>query len=153
MKICETYDDNIDSILDKINKSGKTSLTLLELEYLNAYSNNDFSKMDIIEKIEGQRTFYSNDGYFSFKYEYMEDYGGGKYYYGIISVPDLEFEDGSKIYGEIEGYIAVYKSGQIVLSFELEGYDILEFCNGLEYELDTFLEYVIFTIEDEKTVN
>ena len=30
-------------------------------------------------------------------------------------------------------------------------YDVLEFCNGLEYELDSFLDYVISTIEDEKT--
>jgi hypothetical protein len=42
------------------------------------------------------------------------------------------------------------KNNQILPNFEKDGYDILEFCNGLEYELDNFLDYVILTIKDEK---
>ena len=150
IKTFESYNSRLDDILDKINKSGKSSLTQSELEYLNAYSTDDFGKMDYIDKIEGQRTFNSSDGYFRFKYEYTEDYGDEVFYYGILYVPDLEWPNGKRITGELEGYIAVYPSKQIAPVFEKDGYDVLEFCNGLEYELDSFLEYVIDTIEDEK---
>ena len=56
IKTFESYNSRLDDILDKINKSGKSSLTQSELEYLNAYSTDDFGKMDYINKIEGQRT-------------------------------------------------------------------------------------------------
>ena len=153
IKIYEKYDTNIDFILDKINKSGKSSLSNLELEYLTAYSISDYTKMNSIEIIEGQKIFDSIDGYFSFKYEYMEQYGYEKYYYGTILVPNIKMDDGTEVGGEMDGYIVVYNDCQISPLFEKDGYGIFEFCNGIEYELDLFLDYVILTIEDEKTVD
>jgi hypothetical protein len=50
----------------------------------------------------------------------------------------------------MEGYILVLDHDNKVPVFEKKGYDILEFCNGLEYELDNFIDYVIETLEDEK---
>ena len=32
--------------------------------------------------------------------------------------------------------------------YSKEGYDVFEFCNGLEYELDSFIDYVISEIEE-----
>jgi len=146
------HDEYLDSILDKINKSGMNSLSDTEKEFLNAYSSNDVDKMIYIEHIEGQRTFTSSDKYFTFKYSHTEDYDDeGCRYYGILTVPNLEFPGGKIIDGEMDGYIWVI-SGQVIPVFEKNDYDVLEFCNGLEYELDSFLDYVVSTIEDEKTV-
>jgi hypothetical protein len=153
LKTFEGYhDDHLDSILDKINKSGMASLSKIDKDFLDAYKDGDEEKMSYIEHIEGQRTFTSNDKYFTFKYSHTEDYGDeGLYYYGTLTVPDLEFPNGDKIDGEIVGYIWVVGNGQVVPVFDKGEYDVLEFCNGLEYELDNFLDYVISTIEDEKT--
>ena len=69
LKTFEGYhDEHLDSILDKINRSGMDSLTSIEKDFLNAYSSGDNDKMEYIEHIEGQRTFTSNDKYFTFKY-------------------------------------------------------------------------------------
>jgi hypothetical protein len=146
------HDDHLDSILDKIGKSGMDSLNDIEREFLSAYSSDDFDKMTYIEKIEGDRFFTSSDKYFSFKYSHTEDYGDeGCQYHGTISVPDISFDNGAIIDGRIDGYILILNDGQILPVFEKDNYDILDFCNGLEYELDSFLDYVISTIEDEKT--
>lgn len=140
----------LDTILDKINKSGINSLTQSEKEYLNAYSLDDNEKMDYIEKIEGQRNFKSSDGYFEFKYDSTEDYGDEMYHYGTLYVPDYNSED-QHVEGELEGYIWESPDGQIVPYFEVDGIDVLEFCEGLEYELDSFLQYCVDTINDEKS--
>lgn len=154
LKTFETYhDDHLDSILDKINKSGIDSLTSIEKDFLNAYSSGDENKMSHIEKIEGQKLFVSNDKFFSFKYSHTEDYGEseGTRYYGTLTVPGLEWENRKTIDGELEGHIWAL-NGQNIPVFEKEDYDVLEFCNGLEYELDSFIDYVVSTIEDENPV-
>lgn len=152
LKTFEGYHDNyLDTILDKINKSGMSSLTKNDQDFLNAYSDNDYEKMEEIERIENQRTFTSGDNYFTFRLSHREESSDGIYYYGTLTVPDLVWENGKKIDGEMEGYIWVVGNGQVVPAFDKGEYDVLEFCNGLEYELDSFLDYVVSTIEDEKT--
>ena len=60
LKTFEGYhDDHLDSILDKINKSGMDSLSKIDKEFLDAYKDGDEEKMSYIEHIEGQRTFTS----------------------------------------------------------------------------------------------
>ncbi len=141
------YNEVLDEILDKINKSGFDSLDNLEKDFLKAWDNK--VEMNRILTLMKQQTF--TDKYFTFKLKSIEDFGEEKYYYGTITVPDLEFGNNKRLSGELEGYIL--KVGeQLIPYFEREGYDILEYCNGLEYELDNFLEYVVNTIEDEKTV-
>ena len=81
-----------------------------------------------------------------------EETGDETRYYGTIFVPDLVWEDGKIVDGEIEGYICKLSNHQLVPYFDKGDYNILEFCNGLEYELDNFLEYVVNTLEDEKSV-
>jgi len=141
------YNEVLDEILDKINKSGIESLDELEKEFLEAWENK--TEMNRILTLMKQKTF--TDKYFTFKLSEIKDFNSEKYYYGKIIVPDLEFEDGSRLEGEMTGWI-LKVGDQLIPYFEKDGYDILEFCNGLEYELDNFLEYVINTIEDEKTV-
>jgi hypothetical protein len=150
MKFEADHDAHLDSILDKINKSGIDSLTKIENEFLNAYSTSDAEKMLYIEKIEVKKTFTSSDKYFTFKYSHKEDFDDeGTFYYGTITVPNLEIRVGEILDGEMEGYIWMI-DGETIPVFENQGWDILEFCNNLEYELDSFLDYVVSTIEDEK---
>ena len=72
------------------------------------------------------------------------------YHYGTLYVPDYNSED-EHIEGVLEGYIWESPDGQIVPFFEVDGVDVLEFCEGLEYELDSFLQYCVDTINDEKS--
>lgn len=148
------HDEHLNQILDKINQSGIDSLSQNERDYLDAYSNDDEDKMTKIEYEEGKRDFVSNDGYFKFTFDRCEDYGSdGCYYFGTLYCPSIEWSDSNKkIEGVLEGSIILFPNGQILPDFEKDGYDVLEFCNGIEYELDSFLQYVIDTIEDEKTV-
>lgn len=141
----------LDIILDKINKSRMSSLNKYEKEYLEAYSNNDYIKMEHLEYINTQKTFESSDGLFKFIYTQTTYVGDEIHIHGTLLVPDLEFEDGSIIEGELDGYIAVHSYYHLDPYFEKDDYDVFEFCNGLEYELDLFLDYVIVTIEDENS--
>lgn len=144
------YSDIVDDILDKINSSGINSLNASEKDFLDAYRKNNYKQMDDLIRDFNARNF--SDKYFSFKYSHSEETGDETRYYGTIFVPDLVWEDGKTVNGEIEGYICKLSNHQLVPYFDKGDYDILEFCNGLEYELDNFLEYVVNTLEDEKSV-
>lgn len=56
--------------------------------------------------------------------------------------------DGTIINGRLEGKIIDYGDGTTCLDFYLKfdyknqkiEYDIFEFCNGIEYELDSFID-------------
>jgi hypothetical protein len=151
LKKFETYQqDKVDEILDKISKSGMQSISKNELDFLDAFGKDDKDKLIHLEYESGLKDFKSNDGYFAFKFSHVDDYGGEKKYYGTITVPDLVCENEKRIDGTIEGYILVLNNDTKVPVFDKNGYDILEFCNGLEYELDNFIDYVIETLEDEK---
>jgi len=153
LKTFEGYhDSHLDGILDKISKSGISSLSDNDKKFLDAYKDGDDKIMSEIERIENQRTFISSDKYFTFRLSYSEESPDGIYYYGTLTVPDLVWENGKTIDGEMEGYIWIVDNKQVIPVFDKGEYDVLEFCNGLEYELDNFLDYVVSTIEDEKTV-
>jgi hypothetical protein len=62
----------------------------------------------------------------------------------------MKLEKGGTIKGNMNGYIWSLNGHNIPI-FEKDGYDILDFCDGIEYELDLFLDYVVLTINDEKT--
>lgn len=153
LKKFENYHQaKVDDILDKINKSGINSLTQIEKDYLDAFGKDDTMKMRNLEYESGLKDFKSTDGLFEFTFSHMEDFGDeGEFYYGTISVPDIEWEDSDeRIDGTMEGHILVTSNGDKIPCFEKDGHDILDFCNGLEYELDNFLDYVIDTLNDEK---
>ena len=79
------------------------------------------------------------------------------HYLGTLYVPDLEWENGKRLEGRLEGRIVVFSNGQISPDFYSiqkdpkthDNYDVFEFCNGLEYELDSFLDYVVAELEQK----
>ena len=145
-----SYSDIVDDILDKINSKGISSLDSNEKSFLDSYRSNNFKKMDELIREINARSF--TDKYFSFRLSHIKVIRDETRIYGTIFVPDIEFENGKRIDGEIEGFIIKLSNNQLIPNFDKGKYDILEFCEGLEYELDNFLEYVVNTLEDEKSV-
>lgn len=152
-----TTRERVDDILDKISKYGMSSLSPIEKEFLDAHaSGNEAEVHDRIAKEESEKVFEDDHGYFKFEHSETEDYGDEVHYIGILYVPDLEFPNGKKLEGRLEGRIVVYDNGQISPDFysisrkeNEDVYDIFEFCNGLEYELDSFLDYVVSELDEK----
>ena len=152
-----TVQQRVDDILDKISKYGMSSLRDDEKEFLNAH------KIGNQEEIHKKMTFNENDtifeddnGYFKFEHSETEEYEDEVHYIGTLYVPDLVFSSGKKLEGRLEGRIVVYSGGQISPDFysvskksNEDTYDVFEFCNGLEYELDSFMDYVVSELDDK----
>ena len=141
--------ERMDDVLDKISKYGISSLTQLEKEFLDSHkSGSEKESHDKISKEESETIF--EDDYFKFEFETWEDFGDEQHFIGILYVPDLELPDGKIIEGRLEGKIIKFENGNISPDFySKDGYDAFEFCNGLEYELDSFIDYVIDKIEEK----
>lgn len=135
--------ERIDDILDKISKYGIESLTIIEKEFLD--SNSTGKEKEAHEKIgllENDQVFEDDFGYFKFEYKDTEMFDDEIHYIGTLYVPSIKIGN-KKIDGRMDGRIIRYKNGQTILDFEKDDYDVLEFCNGLEYELDSFADYVV----------
>ena len=52
--------------------------------------------------------------------------------------------------GELKGNIIAFKDGTVAMDFKRGKYDIFEFVNGLEYELDCFIDDIVCKIMDNK---
>jgi hypothetical protein len=61
-------------------------------------------------------------------------------------VPDLVIKK-RIVKGEIKGEIIVFNNTEVGLDFVKEKYDIFDFVNGLEYELDRFIDDLIINIK------
>ncbi len=153
-----TSKERVDDILDKISKYGIKSLSSLEKEFLDSHKSGKEEELhDKLAKEESETVFEDDMGYFKFEHSETEDYGDEFHYIGTLYVPDLEFPNGTKIKGRLEGRIVVYQNGQISPDFYSvkkdpssgDNYDVFEFCNGLEYELDSFLDYVVSELQDK----
>lgn len=153
-----TSKERVDDILDKISKYGIKSLTQLEKEFLDSHkSGKEEEYHDKLAKSETETTFEDDNGLFKFEFDSLEDYGDETHYLGTLYVPDLEWPNGKKIEGRLEGRLIVFLNGQISPDFYSiqkdiksgEHYDVFEFCNGLEYELDSFLDYVVSELEQK----
>ena len=153
-----TSKERVDDILDKISKYGIKSLTPLEKEFLDSHKLGKEEELhDKLAKSENENTFEDDNGYFKFEFDSCEDYGDEVHYIGTLYVPDLELINGKKIEGRLVGRIVVYENGSISPDFYSiekdhrthENYDVFEFCNGLEYELDSFLDYVVSELEQK----
>jgi hypothetical protein len=143
--------DRLNDILSKILKYGEGSLTDLEKRFLQSWSTNTEKQVhDEIGKIETEQIFEDDNGYFKFEFKEWEDYGDEHHFIGTFYVPDLELENGKKVVGILEGKIVKFENGTVSPDFfNKDGYDIFEFCNGLEYELDGFIDYIIQEIEEK----
>jgi len=147
-----TAPQRVDDILDKISKYGMNSLREDEKEFLNAHkigNEEEIHNKMIVDEID--TIFEDDNGYFKFEHSETEDYGDEIHYIGTLYVPDLRFPSGKKIEGRLEGRIIVYENGSVSPDFYSiikdphthDNYDVFEFCNGLEYELDSFIDYVV----------
>ena len=155
MKYLKTFETHsyLDELLDKINASGYDSLTQLEKDWLKAHSTDKEEEAEKIERELGKRTFTSSNNLFSFDFIEMEDYGDEQIIRGTIDVPSIEFYNGSRLDGTIEGYIEV-RDGVGHPNFQKEAfggtYDIYDFCQGLEYELDSFIQDIVDELNSEE---
>lgn len=149
--------ERVDDILDKISKYGIKSITNLEKEFLDAHALGSEEEVHkILTKEESETVFEDDYGHFKFELEEVEDYGDETHYIGIMYVPDLEFPNGKRIEGRLYGRIVVFENGTTSPDFYSESkhdnedsYDIFEFCNGLEYELDNFIDYIVKELSEE----
>lgn len=153
-----TSKERVDDILDKISKYGIKSLTPMEKEFLDSHKSGTQEEYhDKLAKSETETTFEDDNGYFKFEFDSCEEYGDEVHYLGTLYVPDLEWPNGKKIEGRLEGRLVVYSNGQVSPDFYSiekdfksgDHYDVFEFCNGLEYELDSFLDYVVSELEQK----
>lgn len=153
-----TTSERTNDVLDKISKYGIFSLTNFEVEFLEAHSlGTELEVHKRIIKQESENVFEDDQGYFIFEHNETEYLKKETHFIGILYVPDIEFIDNKKVEGRLEGRIILFKNGQISLEFEsvpIEGcndtYDIFEFCDGVEYELDTFMDYIISELKNIK---
>ena len=148
-----------DEILDKISKYGIASLTHDEKEFMDSWSQG--KQEEIHTKLnyhENEIIFEDDSGLFKFEFQELEDYGDEKHIIGVIYVPDLTGEDGKSIEGRLEGRIVDYGEGRTSPDFSLitkniktgkeVELDVFDFCGGFEYELDSFIDYVVSEIEN-----
>ena len=152
-----TAQQRVDDILDKISKYGMSSLRDDEKDFLNAHktgTEEEIHKKMVLD--ENETIFEDDNGYFKFEHTETEDYGDEIHYIGTLYVPDLVFPSGKKIEGRLEGRIVVYDNGQVSPDFysvskksNEDAYDVFEFCNGLEYELDSFIDYVVGELDEK----
>jgi hypothetical protein len=146
----------MDDILDKISKYGIDSLSDLEKEFLDSHKTGKEQELhDKLAKSEVETTFEDDLGKFTFELSEVQKIKnkGGELeeieIIGTLYVPDLELSSGKRVEGRLEGKIIKYSNGTTSLEFEKDGYDVFEFCNGLEYELDSFIDYVVLEIDEK----
>ena len=148
-----TTHQRVDDLLDKIFKYGVKSLSKLELEFLDAHKTGGEEEIhNQITKEQSETVFKDDDGYFTFTLDSIEDYGDETHYIGTIECPDYTYGDGGEtIPGILEGRIVVTSEGITSPDFcyENTGLEIFDFCEGLEYELDSFIDYVVSELENE----
>jgi hypothetical protein len=158
MKRLMVYEDfssqeKTDELLDKISKYGITSLTGHEKDFLDAVSSGDDERVQNKMKILNNDTFFEDD-FFKFELDDIKYKKNGIQYIGTLYVPDLE-KPNKTIEGNLKGKITLHNNGSYSLDFykivyergkEVE-YDVFEFCGGLEYELDNFIDYIIQELE------
>ena len=140
-------EDRLNRILDKIKNIGLKSLDKKELDFLNSFKVGDEEKFN--KKLSSDRTqstYISDDGFFMFNVENIEYNKDELRIIGVIFVPDLVVKK-RIIKGEIKGQIIVFNNTEVGLDFLKGKYDIFDFVNGLEYELDRFIDDLIVNIK------
>lgn len=147
--------ERTDDILDKISRYGIKSISALEKEFLDAHKAGSQEELHSkLAKSEGENTYEDDNGHFKFEFDSSEDYGDEIHYIGTLYTPELSPGSGKKIEGRLTGRIIVSDNGATALEFyseskdpqTLENYDVFEFCEGLEYELDSFIDYVVIEL-------
>jgi hypothetical protein len=143
--------ERMDEILDKIKKYGISSISKDEKDFLDSFKSGNTEELhNKLNFLENDIFFEDDSGYLKFEFKEYEDYGDEKHIIGTIYVPDMTFEDGSSIKGRIDGRIVVYPNGDTSPDFFVDDYDVFDFIEGLEYEFDSFIDYVVSEIENKE---
>ena len=137
------YEKRIDAVLDKINSTGIESLTKSEIELLDAHRHGrEKEAFSRLVSEERETTFADDDGIFKFTLESTTKLGDTTTHKGVLECPAYRLRN-ETIPGRLTGRITVTANGEARPDFSHEsGLDIWDFCGGLEYELDTFIDYV-----------
>jgi hypothetical protein len=148
--------EKTNEILDKIFKYGILSITKNEKLFLDAVSIGDMDSVNIILNLLDRDTILE-DRYFKFELDEIVYDDDCIEYVGVLYVPDLYLNDDNdeRIEGNLIGKIVLFNTGDYSIEFEktvIENgeevqYDVFEFCSGLEYELDSFIDYIIQELE------
>ena len=150
-----TTTQRVDDILDKISKHGIDSISQLERDFLDAHKIGEEEKIhQILNKVESEKFFEDDAGMFNFEYESTEIHGEDFHYLGTLTCPDI-IENGKTIGGRLVGRIIYHpKTGLTSPDFEIEvdgkEYDAFDFSEGYEYELDSFIDYVVGELENKE---
>jgi hypothetical protein len=148
-----TTSQRVDDILDKISKYGIKSLSTLEKEFLDAHKlGNEEEIHKILNREESENVFEDDGSLFKFELESITKNGDERHYNGIFTCPDLKI-NGKTIKGRLSGTIIhIIDTGVVIPDFFYESnngtYDIFDFCEGSEYELDSFVDYVASELEN-----
>lgn len=152
-----TPQERQDELLDKISKYGISTLSINEIQFLDSFRNgNEEEVHKKLNLLENEIVFEDDRGFFKFEFDRIEEFKNKKYIIGTIYVPDITFEDGTQIDGRLQGRIIDFGKGRTSPDFQVRlktskgktvEYDIFEFCSGIEYELDTFIDYVVSELE------
>jgi hypothetical protein len=146
----EKVNDILDDILDKISKYGINSITIHEKGFLDAYSSGD--KQDVDNKVSViNNDIVFEDSYFKFELEETKKFEDEVHHIGTLYVPGLSPDPRTRIEGVLSGRIIVYQNGTYTIEFEklneFQNMDVYDFCEGLEYELDSFIDYIVQELE------
>ena len=152
-----TTQQRVDDLLDKISKYGINSLTPLEKEFLDSHRlGNQEEVHKKLTKRESETVFVDDAGLFRFEFDHCDDLGEEWQYHGILYVPDLKLSNGKVLKGELHGYISYYHEADLTSpefyyqTSSGKTYEIFDFCEGFEYELDSFIDYVVAEIENQE---
>ena len=145
--------EKTNEILEKIFKYGILSITKNEKMFLDAISMSDSeSILSMMDKLNNDTVL--EDKFFKFELDEIVYDDDCMEYVGVLYVPDL-YINNIMIEGNLIGRIVLFNTGDYSIEFEKTiiekgeevQYDVFEFCNGLEYELDSFIDYVIQELE------
>lgn len=145
--------EKTNEILEKIFKYGILSITKNEKMFLDAISMSDSeSILSMMDKLNNDTVL--EDKFFKFELDEIVYDDDCIEYVGVLYVPDL-YINNIMIEGNLIGRIVLFNTGDYSIEFEKTiiekgeevQYDVFEFCNGLEYELDSFIDYVIQELE------
>lgn len=146
MKKNKPSEEKLDYLLDKISKYGLLSLTNNEIIFLDSYAS--YTEDFFVSKIE-EDIYEDFNGRFKFEFSNITHTPYSKLIHGKIYVPDLKLKS-STISGILTGYIIITNTGDINLFFKKDKWDIWDFCTGLEWELDVFIDSVIIEIDEKR---
>lgn len=149
-----TTAQRVDDILDKISRHGIKSLTPLERQFLDAHKSGKEEEVHKkLTKEESEKFFEDDAGNFRFEFDSIEDYGDEIHYLGVLTCPDIKI-NGKTISGRLEGRIVYFPETTMTspdFGVQINGkdFDVFDFCEGIEYELDSFIDYVVSELENQ----